>query len=434
MALRACVINLGCKVNRVESDTLESAFVAAGAQLSRAEEADVIVINTCAVTGEAEAKARKAIRRAAGMSHHPMVAVCGCMASLVPDEVGALADNVRVFADKRTLVADVMADLDLPEANNAKGIGSLHGAFHSRRGVKVQDGCDNRCTYCIVWKARGPVRSESLDIIEDQVRHVLAEGADEVVLTGINLGRFCAQDGDGKPVDLAGLLDRICALGPSSVRISSVEPPDLTSAVIDAMARHPEQVAAHLHLPLQSGSDTVLARMGRHYSTNDYAKTVAMIRERLPHISLTTDIIVGFPGETDEEFAETMAFVRAMGFSKIHVFRYSARPGTPAAGMADQITPSVSKARSEQLRARSAELRLADAQARIGTHENVLIESIDAEGNAHGTTASYHDIMLPAGRLCPDHTGMYRCIITDVDVQHNDQGQLTNVTCIGSVE
>ena len=418
---RVCVVNLGCKVNRVESDCMESAFVDAGATLVPEADADIVVVNTCGVTGEAQGKTRKTVRHAAAQPRRPLVAVTGCVANLFPDELAALAPNVHVYPNKSTLAAEVLAAWQgiagvAARAENAV-LSQPHGAFRSRRGIKVQDGCDNRCTYCIVWQARGPVRSEPLAAIEQQVRRALSEGANEIVLSGINLGRFCAPDETGQPVDLAGLLDRICALGPESVRASSIEPPDLTPVVVGAMARHGARVAAHLHLPLQAGSDTVLARMGRHYITAEFAAAVAMARDVLPQLSLSTDVIVGFPGETDEEFAQTLAFCRSMAFSKMHVFRYSARPGTPAAAMDDQVDPRVARERSEALHALATELRQADARSRVGTCENVLVEYVDPDGSARGTSASYHDVIVPRGAHECAKPGLIRCSIESVDEQ-----------------
>lgn len=401
MGPRVCVVNLGCKVNRVESDWMESAFVEAGACLVPESLADVVVINTCAVTGEAEAKTRKAVRHAAALPQRPQVVATGCVANLYPDELEALAPNVRVVASKSALAREVVADWeDGPCDGDAlcERVGGVaHGAFRVRRGVKVQDGCDNRCSYCIVWRARGRSRSVPLDQVEAQVAAVLAEGACEVVLSGINLGKYRSFLSDGSSCGLGGLVERVCALGVPMVRLSSIEPPDLTSDVVRRMAHRDDQVCPHLHLPLQSGCDTVLARMNRSYDTARFAETVELVRASMPHASISTDVIVGFPGETDDEFEQTLSFCAAMRFSKVHVFRYSARPDTAAAAMPCQVPPAVSRARSARLRALADLLRSEDASRRVGSMETVLVEGIDPCGEAFGTTASYHDVRLPAG-------------------------------------
>lgn len=275
-----------------------------------------------------------------------------------------------------------------------------------RRGVKVQDGCDNRCTYCIVWRARGESRSVDADEVMRQVRAVVQDGAAEIVLSGINLGRYRCCGEDGARLDLADLLHLVCdaAEGHAQVRASSIEPPDVSPRFVEALARRRNIACAHLHLPLQSGCDATLARMGRTYDTQAFVQTVAMVRQSLPDLSLSTDVIVGFPGETDEEFEQTLAFCRDMRFSKMHVFRFSARPDTPAATMPHQVDPRLAQERSLRLRALADEMRAADARLRIGTDERVLIERVDASGTGWGTTESYHRVHVEAptsGRLVP---------------------------------
>ena len=466
-APHVCVVNLGCRVNRVESDWMESSFVQSGAVLCAEDEADIIAINTCAVTGEAQAKTRKAVRRAASLPKHPLVAVTGCVANLFPAELEAIGDNVRVLPAKLVLVEDslkVWEELNggltgegedtsllkqssplcgcgtrdeasspsqqeslqymqrddlarvenvssgaVPQARSAEDCLSTedtlstpggHAVFRARRGVKVQDGCDNKCTYCIVWRARGKSLSTPYSLIEKQVRQVLSEGALEVDLTGINLGRYCSVDERGESLDLAGLIECLVPLireHGALLRASSIEPPEVTPELVAAFARNADCVAPHFHLPLQAGSTRVLHRMGRRYNAEQFLEKVALIREALPAAAISTDIIVGFPGETEEDFQETLALSVKAAFSKIHAFRFSARPDTPAAGMPDQIAPEVIRERSERLRVLADRLRHDDAARRIGTVEPVLIEQIDEAGNACGTTASHHEVVIPAG-------------------------------------
>ena len=491
IAPHVCVVNLGCRVNRVESDWMESSFVQSGAVLCADDEADIIAINTCAVTGEAQAKTRKAVRRAASLPKHPLVAVTGCVANLFPAELEAIGDNVRVLPAKLALVEDALGEwgrlnasaakeplgtsllkqssplcgcgtrdeaprgssldgnppishagsLDahaqshssqqdsvpsfghddlarvenvssgaVPQARSAEGClstkdtlsapGGSHAVFRARRGVKVQDGCDNKCTYCIVWRARGKSLSTPYSLIEKQVRQVLSEGALEVDLTGINLGRYASVDEQGESLDLAGLIERLVPLireHGALLRASSIEPPEVTPELVAAFARNVDCVAPHFHLPLQAGSTRVLHRMGRRYNAEQFLEKVVLIREALPSAAISTDIIVGFPGETEEDFQETLALSEKAAFSKIHAFRFSARPDTPAACMPDQIAPEVIRERSERLRLLADRLRHDDAARRIGTVEPVLIEQIDEAGNACGTTASHHEVVIPAG-------------------------------------
>ena len=264
----------------------------------------------------------------------------------------------------------------------------------------MQDGCDNKCTYCIVWRARGKSLSTPYSLIEKQVRQVLSEGALEVDLTGINLGRYSSVDEHGESLDLAGLIERLVPLireQGALLRASSIEPPEVTSELVAAFARNVGCVAPHFHLPLQAGSTRVLHRMGRRYNAEQFLEKVALIRDALPAAAISTDIIVGFPGETEEDFQETLALSEKAAFSKIHAFRFSARPDTPAASMPDQIAPEVIRERSERLRVFAERLRRADAARRVGTVEPVLIEQIDEAGNACGTTASHHEVVIPAG-------------------------------------
>lgn len=451
--MKACVVNLGCKVNRIESDWMERSLSELGCEPAGEGSADIVVINTCAVTGEAEAKTRKAIRHAVSLPQRPLVCVTGCVANLFPEEARALGERVHVVADKANVAREALRLFDeqarvgaesaehgclAPDstaaANPTESVSVAaapttpavsHGHEAStyetrlRRGVKVQDGCDNRCTYCIVWRARGPVRSSPLPEVERQVGTVLAEGAGEVVLSGINLGRYRDTAPDGAPIALDGLLRRVSDLARERaiVRASSIEPPDVTPELAHAMAELRGVVCPHLHLPLQSGCDATLARMGRAYDTKTFADVVEMVRSELPELSLSTDVIVGFPGETDEEFEQTLAFCREMRFSKMHVFRFSARPDTPAASMPNQVDPRVAQVRSERLRTLADELRATDAAARVGTVEPVLVERIAADGSARGTTASYHRAVVeaPQGMVEPVTPGLVRACIESYD-------------------
>ena len=484
-APHVCVVNLGCRVNRVESDWMESSFVQSGAVLCAEDEADIIAINTCAVTGEAQAKTRKAVRRAASLPKHPLVAVTGCVANLFPAELEAIGDNVRVLPAKLVLVEDslrawgelngsftgegedtsllkqssplcgrgtrdeasspsqqeslqYMQQDDLARVENVSSgavpqprsgedclstedtfsTSGSHAVFRARRGVKVQDGCDNKCTYCIVWRARGKSLSTPYSLIEKQVRQVLSEGALEVDLTGINLGRYASVDEQGASLDLAGLIECLVPLireHGALLRASSIEPPEVTPELVAAFARNADCVAPHFHLPLQAGSTRVLHRMGRRYNAEQFLEKVVLIREALPSAAISTDIIVGFPGETEEDFQETLALSEKAAFSKIHVFRFSARPDTPAAGMSDQIAPEVIRERSERLRVLADRLRHDDAARRIGTVEPVLIEQIDAAGNACGTTASHHEVVIPAGEHGFEGPTLVQALVTRVE-------------------
>jgi len=254
-------------------------------------------------------------------------------------------------------------------------------------GVMVQDGCDNACTYCIVHTARGHSVSRSADDVVAEVSAAATSGVQEVVLTGINIGSYQATD--GVLTNLVTLLQRLLAeTSIGRIRVSSIEPLDVTPNLVDAMVMSQGRICAHLHMPLQSGSDKVLSEMNRPYCADVYLQIIEHLRAKLPHISLTTDVIVGFPGESEQDFEETLSVCRAADFSKIHVFRYSRRAGTPAALYADQIDPAIKKERAQRLVALQGELRTLDQQMRLGSVEGVLIERTGL-----GKSESYHDVI-----------------------------------------
>ena len=375
-APRVALVNLGCRVNRVELDAMAAELEAMGCVLASQEEADAVVVNTCAVTGEAEAKARKAVRHAAGLPGVSAVVATGCVASLFADELDALGDNVRVEVLKDRVpaaVATALADAGMapePAAERSDAGGSVTPTGRMRPGIKVQDGCDNRCTYCIVWKARGPARSLPLEDAVAAVRRAVADGAGEVVLTGINLGRY-----DGCPGGLAGLLDALLErTDVGRVRLSSVEPGEVGEDLLRLMAASDGRVAPFLHLPLQSGCDATLARMGRLYTAGEYRAVADLAYDRVPGVALATDLIVGFPGETDAEFDESLEFCRSVGYANMHVFRYSKRPGTRAAAAPGQVDPRVSAERSRSMRAMAADSRRAFASSFVGAAVRVFVE------------------------------------------------------------
>lgn len=386
-ALRVAMSNLGCRVNRVELDVMAERLVEAGCELVSQRDADVIVVNTCAVTGEAQAKTRKAIRHATNLGQKPMVVATGCVASLFAPELEAISDRVIVEADKSRVPSRVLAcraphqELDAAEcadlglmARQTPHAGTTPTG-RTRPGVKIQDGCDNRCTYCIVWKARGRSRSIPYEQVLQEVRSAQARGAREVVLTGINLGNFRGDGPTGQQYGLPGLLERLLAdTTVERFRLSSIEPPDVTDELLGVMAQAGERIAPFLHICLQSGCDDTLCQMGRVYDTALYERVVSSARTMLPRVSLGTDLIVGFPGETDQDFEQSYEFCRRMGFSRMHVFRYSKRPGTPAAARQDQVAPSVSAARSARMLELADTMRMQQARELVGGEELVVVQ------------------------------------------------------------
>ena len=368
------LVNLGCRVNRVELDSIANKLEAAGHVLTGEGDADVIVINTCAVTGEAEAKTRKAIRHAASRPQAPLVVATGCVASLFADELSALAPNVRVVANKPEVADYVIEVFGSCETRVESGSDSVTPTGRTRPGVQVQDGCDNRCTYCIIWKARGAARSFDPAGIVDEVRAAMGRGAHEVVLTGINLGDY-RWPIDGGEMALPGLIDRVLSnTGVERLRLSSIEPPDVDEALLGTMAAAGSRVAPFLHICLQSGCDETLRRMARVYRTDLFERACEQARELLPGVALGTDLIVGFPGETDEQFEESLGFCERMRFAKMHIFRYSRRPGTPAAAWDCQVEPMVMAERSQRAHELASRMRVEEASRHVGTEDLVLVQ------------------------------------------------------------
>lgn len=362
------VVNLGCKVNRVESDTIAAALISSGAEMADERESSIIIVNTCTVTGEAASKARKSVRHALSLSDDAIVIVTGCAASIEPDSFTELSSRVVVEPDKHIAMHTALEMLELAYTDEHAFMRTGDG-FATRAGIKVQDGCANACTYCIVHVARGLPWSRPLSEVLLEVKAAEAAGAREVVLTGINLGAY-HDDGDLSHL-LSVLLQETTYL---RFRLSSIEPPEVTDSLLDLISASDGRVCHHLHLPLQSGSDTVLSSMGRRYRVGEYLELVDAARSVIPDLGLTTDIIVGFPGETDGDFDQTLEVARLAMFSKIHVFRYSQREGTPAAHYDGQIPPLVKVHRAEMLRDLSNELRCRFAQSLVGHTEELLVE------------------------------------------------------------
>lgn len=381
------VINLGCKVNRVESDSIAAGLIERGWLAVDEEAADLIVVNTCTVTGEADKKARKAVRHALASNPSATVLVTGCAAAINPDVFLSLDPRVSI-AGKREI------EEKLSDGGQSRPVRAGEG-FKTRVGLKVQDGCDHACTYCIVHVARGNARSISSERALAEARAYFESGVKEIVLTGIDIGAY--REGSTRLPQLADALvreaDRACidSQGPARIRISSIEPPNVDDALIDALCAHEGRICRHLHVPLQSGSTKVLREMGRPYTAEAFHELMAKLRARIPSIALSTDVIVGFPGESDAEFEETCRLVREIGFMRLHVFPYSRREGTPAAARSDQVPAEVKRRRASQLRSLGIELAREDLQRRKGSTELGLVM------DDRCLTESYHELAAPAG-------------------------------------
>lgn len=408
---RVAFATLGCKVNLYDTEAVMSLFRRAGYDVVDFDsESDVYIINTCTVTGRAAAKSRQLIRQAVRRSPLAVVAVMGCYTQTNPEDVAAITgvDLVVGNHDHQRMVE--MVEQAAAAAGPVRAVNNIFRAARefedipldtfatrTRAVVKVQDGCNIFCTFCIIPYARGKPRSRRPESVLAEVDRLAAEGYREVVLTGVHLGSY-GKDAAGE-FTLEGLVESIAAVpGIDRVRLSSLEPGHVTDRLIDLMTQNP-RVCPHLHLSLQSGSAGVLERMRRAYTAAEYRERVERIGSALPDVGLTTDIIVGFPGETVAEHAESMAFVREMGFMRIHVFPYSAREGTRAAGFPDQLPKSVKEQRVREMIALGDELAAAYGRRFLGRRLEMLAEEeADAgPGWLEGYTGNYIRVRIPGG-------------------------------------
>lgn len=401
--MRFKVVNLGCKVNRVESDAIIAQLHAHGALVDEASP-DAVIVNTCTVTGEAEKKTRKAVRGALRTYPEAQVYVTGCAAAIDAGEFLKMDGRVHV-ASKADVVEQALGHVGFraDDATHRHAEARFGEGFPTRVGIKVQDGCDNACAYCIVHVARGKACSRPVASCVAEARELAAAGAREAVITGINLGSY--NDGGNDLTDL--LLTLRSEVPDLRLRTSSIEPLDVDGKFIEALAAQDGWLCRHVHLPLQAGSSRVLHNMARPYDAQTFADLVDELYVRVPAISISTDIIVGFPGETDDDFAQTLDLARRCRFSKIHVFRYSRRQGTPAAERPDQVDPHVIAARAQALQQLGDELRLQEAKRRAGSVERVLVES-----KGFGMSESYFPV-----RMRPEHArgSLITCTLTEPD-------------------
>ena len=392
-------MTLGCKVNQYETETMEGLFRQAGYRVVPfTESADVYIVNTCSVTMLGEKKSRQLVRRAQRQNEAALIAVTGCYAQLAPDVVGTLPgvrlivgtqDRGRIveLVEEAAAGSEVLRDVgDIMAADTFEDIPLFAAPERTRAFLKIQEGCQNFCTFCIIPYTRGPLRSRALFSVRREAEKLVAAGFREIVLTGIHLGAY-GRDLTGT-VTLADAARTVLEIdGLQRLRLGSLESVELTPALF-TLLRDDRRFARHLHLPLQAGSDAVLQEMHRFYDTAGYERLLARIREEVPGIAISTDIIVGFPGETEAMFQESLAFVRRQEFARVHVFPYSRRPATPAAARSDQVPHPVRRERVKMMQALADEMA-ADYHGKfIGTIVPVLFET-QHEGVADGLTDTY---------------------------------------------
>ena len=422
---------LGCKVNQYDSDAMALLFERAGYRVvDFRERADVYVVNTCTVTGTGDRKSRQMLGRAHRANPEAVLVVAGCYAQQDPEAVLALPGVKVALGTQRRGEVVSLCERAAATGQPINAVTSLAGARyedlsaprqsgHTRAHVKIQEGCRQFCTYCVIPYARGPLRSRPLARVLQEVEALCADGVREVVLTGIHLASYGRDI--GQPGALLSVLEALEGVdGLERVRLGSLEPTLIDEAFIAGIAPL-TKLCPHFHLSLQSGCARTLERMGRRYSPQQYARAAALLRQYDPLAALTTDVMVGFPGESEADHADSLAFVERMGFARIHVFAYSPRKGTPAAAYPDQVDPKIKEARAHEMGQLGDRLAVAYARGLVGRVEPVLLEQ-PHQGRMAGYTRYYVNTLTDApaaraGELVP-------CALVDAD----DQGNLIGRT------
>ena len=399
---------LGCKLNFSETSTIARGFQEEGFErVDFSESADMYVINTCSVTENADKRFKTIVKQAQKINPEAFIVAIGCYAQLKPEELAAVNGvDLVLGATEKFKITDYINDLsknDFGEVHSCEiedadfYVGSYAIGDRTRAFLKVQDGCDYKCTYCTIPLARGISRSDTLQNVLDNAAEISSQGIKEIVLTGVNIGDYGKGEFGNKKhehtfLDLVKALDDVDGI--HRLRISSIEPNLLKNETINFVAES-DSFVPHFHIPLQSGSDAVLKIMRRRYMSDLYIDRVQQIKEVMPHACIGVDVIVGFPGETDEHFLETYHFLNDLDISYLHVFTYSERENTPAATMSGAVPKKVRSKRSKMLRGLSVKKRRAFYESQLGATRTVLFEGENKEGYIHGFTENYVKVMAP---------------------------------------
>ncbi len=397
---------LGCKVNQYETQAMRELFAARGYELVDEDEfSDVYVINTCTVTGLSDKKSRQYIRRVKRLNPESITAVIGCYVQVSPQEAAKIEGvdivagtneraNLPLYIDEfllnRQKISRVKSFDALTEYEETGSITSMEG--RTRAFIKIQEGCNQFCAYCIIPYARGPVRSRAMADIISEAKNLVSKGFKELVLTGINTALYGAENGESDLEEVIAGLNTIP--GEFRIRLGSLEPTVIDATYAGRLLAY-DKLCHHMHLSVQSGSDRILGLMNRNYTMVDYRKILELLKQNDAGYSITTDIIVGFPGETEEDFKDTVRLVEMFNFCKVHVFKYSKRSGTKAAGMPDHVSPETKATRSAKLINAAAESTQRFLVANIGTIRAAIIEGYDEKNHLyHGLTDNYIKVYL----------------------------------------
>lgn len=392
--------SLGCKVNQYETNAMAQKFIEHGYEVVEFDEyADVYIVNTCTVTNVADRKSRQMLRRAKEINKDATLVACGCYAQVAKDELKKIPEIDLIIGNNEKndiiqivenhiaqkgaedLVSDVMYKLDYVE------LGTTTYTEKTRAVIKVQDGCDRFCSYCLIPYARGHIRSRKIENVIEEIKKVVEEGINEVVITGIHIASY-GRDFKGENIGLIDLLEEINKIqGLHRIRLGSIEPTIVTDEFVERLSKL-DKICDHFHLSLQSGCTETLKRMNRRYTTEEFKAVTKRLRAKFPNAALTTDIIVGFPGETDEEFNTTYEFLKEIAFYKMHIFKYSQRKGTKAAVMPNQVDGKIKEERSKKLIELSNENEYNYNRKYIGKQVEVLFEEREGE-YLKGHTTNY---------------------------------------------
>ncbi len=415
--MKIAFYTLGCKVNQYETEAMRRMMEKNGFETVAWEEsADVLVINSCTVTGESDRKLRQLIRRSRREHPTSVIVLTGCMPQAFPEQATALSDADIVLGNAARRILPVYIERFFASHQRIVDVAPHDAAFeetpicsfdeHTRAFVKIEDGCNRFCSYCIIPYARGRVRSRSLESLREEVTELAENGYKEIVLVGINLTAFGQDTGH----DIADAVDTVCAIdGIERVRLGSIEPDHITDTIVARLAKQPK-LCPQFHLALQSGCDATLKRMRRHYTADEYAAVCASLRTHFKGCAITTDFMVGFPGETDEEFAESIGFVEKMQLARVHIFAYSPRPGTPAAKAPNQVLNRIKSVRSKQAAVICGALQQQFASSKVGSETDVLLETPMKDGAVFGYTPEYVGIYVKTNHTAGD---IIRVMITD---------------------
>lgn len=400
MAKKVSFFTLGCKVNQYETEAMTELFLNNDYELVDPDEfSDIYIINTCTVTNISDKKSRQFIRRSKGKNSEAVIAVVGCYSQVSPEEIAEIEEvDIILGTDNRKNIVGICEDFmedknrvnlvsDIMEVEEFEELKIDDVEGKTRAFLKVQDGCNQYCSYCIIPYARGNIRSRKIESVIKEVKRLVETGFKEVVLTGIHIASYGKDLGKERLIDLIEEIHKVRGL--ERIRLSSLEPTLITDDFMKRLSSL-DKVCNHFHLSLQSGSNTVLKRMNRKYTTEEYRKNVAIIRSYMSDVAFTTDIIVGYPEETEEEFNESYEFVEEIGFSKVHVFKYSPRKGTPAEKL-KQLDGNIKNDRSKKLIELSDQLTRKFNEKFIGENLDVLFEqkSKYKDGYIEGYTKNY---------------------------------------------